>query len=63
MTEEVKKTAAKKEKPVYTKEQILASKKFCSRRDLAEAVLEKDKKYTLEEADKLIEKYLKGKVR
>ncbi len=63
MTEEVKKTAAKKEKLTYTKEQILASKKFCNRRDLAEAVLEKDKKYTLEEADKLIEKYLKGKVR
>lgn len=63
MTEEVKKTAAKKEKPAYTKEQILASERFCNRRDLAEAVLEKDKKYTLEEADKLIEKYLKGKVR
>lgn len=62
MTEETKK-AVKKEKAVYTKEQILASKRFCGRRDLAEAVLEKDKNYTLEEADKLIEKYLKGKVR
>lgn len=63
MTEEVKKTAVKKEKPVYAKEQILASDRFCNRKDLAEAVLEKDRKYTLEEADKLVEKYLKGKVK
>ncbi len=63
MAEEVKKTAAKKEKPVYTKEQILASERFRKRRDLAEAVLENDKKYTLEEVDKRIERYLKGKVK
>lgn len=62
MTEEIKRTV-KKEKAVYAKEQIIASQRFGSRRDLAEAVLEKDRNYTLEEADKLIEKYLKGKVR
>lgn len=62
MAEETKK-AVKKEKVVYTKEQILASQGFCNRRDLAEAVLEKDTQYTLEEANKLVEKYLKGKVK
>ena len=37
LTEEVKKTAAKKEKLTYTKEQILASKKFCNRREIGRA--------------------------
>ena len=45
----------------YTKEQILISKKYENRRDVLGALLE-DKKYTFEEVDSLINKFMKGKV-
>ena len=62
MGEQEKKTE-KRGKTAYTKEQIIRSEKFRNRSDLAEAVLEQDKKYTLAEARQLLENYLKGRKR
>ena len=59
---DTKKRAVKNEKNGYTKEQLLASKRFRGRKDLAKAVLKENRNYTVEEADLLLKKYLKGKV-
>ena len=57
-TEPVK---AKKEVK-YKKDQILASAKYASKKDVLNALLD-DKEYTLQEVDGLIEKFMKGKVK
>lgn len=48
---------------VYTKEQLAHSAKYANRRDLISALLTDGETYTLEQVDKLIENYKKGKVR
>lgn len=54
----------KKAKPVvYTKQQILASKRFAKRRDLVGALLNDDEQYTIDQVDAAIVKFLKGKVK
>lgn len=55
---EVKKVAEEK----YTKEQIVNSKTFINNRDLLNAVLKENKKYTKIEIDEIIKNYMKGKV-
>lgn len=47
----------------FTKEQLLASVRYHNRRDLLNALLDKDKKYTIDEVDKLISGFMKGKVK
>lgn len=47
----------------YTKEQLMASKRYSKRRDLAAALLEDGGSYTIGEAGRIIEQYLKGKVK
>ena len=47
---------------VFTKEQA-ASKRYAKRRDLIMALLEHGKTYTLNEADRLIDGFMKGKVK
>ena len=58
-------TAARSEQtePMFSKEQILASARFANRRDLVDALLDKDKSYTFETVDNMIEKYKKGQVK
>ena len=58
-------TAARSEQtePMFSKEQILASARFTNRRDLVDALLDKDKSYTIETVDNMIEKYKKGQVK
>ena len=46
----------------YTKEQILSSKKYKSRRDALGVVLVDGETYTLETVDSLLETFMKGKV-
>lgn len=46
----------------FTKEKILQMKKYTDRIDLLNVLLEKDKVYTLENVDALIDKFMKGKV-
>lgn len=52
-----------KQEVLFTKEQILASKKYSNRRDALGAVLVDSKTYTLEQVDSLLEKFMKGKVK
>nr|DAQ86818.1 MAG TPA: hypothetical protein [Caudoviricetes sp.] len=47
----------------FIKEQILASARYANRRDLVDALLDKDKSYTFETVDNMIEKYKKGQVK
>lgn len=47
----------------YTKDQILSAKKYKHNKDVVNVVLKDDQLYTLEEVDKLIEKFMKGKVK
>lgn len=56
-------TAEKTAEPKFSREQIVASEKYCNHRDLVEALLDEGKKYTYEAVDKLIENYKKGQVR
>ena len=47
----------------FSKEQILASARYANRRDLVDALLDKNKSYTFETVDNMIEKYKKGQVK
>lgn len=49
--------------PQFSKEQIVASEKYRNQRDLVDALLEKDKRYTIATVDSLIGKYMKGQVK
>ena len=53
----------KKIVPRFTKYQITNSKKYKSRRDLLNAILDDDKQYTTNEVDKLIDTFMKGEVK
>lgn len=46
----------------YTKEQLLASKRYANRRDVISALLDDGKTYTLTEVERLMNKFMKGKV-
>lgn len=46
----------------FSKEQLLASQRFANSRDLITALLDDGAKYTIEEAEKKIRNFLKGKV-
>lgn len=56
-------TAAEKESAGYTREQILKARRYRGQRDLICALLEDGKRVSLEEVDRLVNEYLKGKVR
>lgn len=56
-------TTTEAKKPAFTKEQIVASKKYRSNRDLLNVILDDGKKYTSAEIDKKIEDFKKGKVK
>lgn len=47
----------------FSKQQLLSSKKFSGRKDLLNAVLSENEKYTVEAAEEKINKFLKGKVK
>lgn len=61
------KTAAKEaEKEVevkFSKNQLLAAKRFSGRRDILEALLSDDETYTVKTVEQMIENYMKGKVK
>lgn len=52
----------KKTVPVFTKEQILSSAKYRSRRDLLCALLKDGETYSAVEIEKMMENFMKGKV-
>lgn len=48
---------------IFSKKQILSSANYRDRRDLLSVLLNDDKKYSLKEVDKLIEGFMKRKVK
>ncbi len=47
----------------YTKAQILASARYADRKDVLGALLEDGGKYSLEQVNKLLDGFMKGKVK
>lgn len=58
-----KKPVELKQEPKFTKEQILASKKYENRKDVCNAVIPDGFHGTLHEVDTLIDNLMKGKVK
>lgn len=52
-----------KQETVFSKEQILASKKYSSRRDVLGVILADGKEYTLEQVDSLLKRFMERKVK
>ena len=48
---------------VFTLEQLLVAERFSNRKDLLRAVLSDNKKYSISEAEKKVEEFMKGKVK
>ena len=60
------KTAAKEAEKVerkFSKNQLLAAKRFSGKRDILEALLSDDETYTVKTVEQMIEDYMKGKVK
>ena len=47
----------------FTKSQLIKSKKFAGKADVLNALLSDDEFYTIGNAEGIVEKYLKGKVK
>ncbi len=47
----------------FSKEQLLASKHFQDQKDVVNAILSPDGKYTVSAVKQMIEKYMKGQVK
>ena len=47
----------------FTKEQLLASKRFCARRDIVAALLRDGEQYTVRVVEQKINDYMKGEVK
>lgn len=62
MAEKVLKNTRQKEPVRYTKTQLASAKRYRGKKDLITALLEEGKSYTTEEADQLIDTFMKGKV-
>lgn len=53
---------SEKKASLFSKEQLLSSKRFQDRRDILNAVLKPDKQYTVEAVEQEILKYMKRQV-
>lgn len=47
----------------FTKDQLLASKRYANRQDILNALLKDSEKYTIEQVDAFIEKFMKREVK
>lgn len=47
----------------FSKAQLASSQRFRNRRDVVNALLDEDKKYTVDAVEQIIEKYMKGQVK
>lgn len=54
---------AKKTGKMFSKEQLLASRRFQDKRDVVNALLSPDKQYTADAVEQMIEAYRKGRVK
>lgn len=57
------KTINNSKNPAYSKQQILLAKKYRHRKDILNVLLEDVNKYTMQQVDELLEKFMKGKVK
>lgn len=48
---------------IFTKKQLILSKKYGDRKDLLNVILEDNKSYSIKEVDKLIDNFMKAKVK
>ena len=62
ITQNVEQTEGKNESKEFTKEQLIVSERYKNRRDVLQALLDSNKKYTFETVDKMIDKFMKGQV-
>lgn len=58
-----KKTVEKENKVTYTKEALLHSKVYQCNRDVLNVLLKDDERYSIDEVNKLIQNFMKGKVK
>lgn len=63
LTEKKAETLESRQAPQFTKEQILASARYQNRRDLVNALLNDGKGYTMEAVDRMIDNFMKGRVK
>ena len=54
---------SKKIEHLFSKEQLLATERFQGRKDILNALLSHDDRYTVEIVEQMIEKYMKGQVK
>ncbi len=57
------KTEAQETPDVFSKDQLVKSDKFRNHRDLVAALLDDNKKYTMEQVNDMITEFMKGKVK
>lgn len=62
MSEANKPEEKTKKQTEYSKEQIIMSNRYKNRKDLLNVLLEDGKYYSTDAVDKMIEKFMKGKV-
>lgn len=60
--EEAKPGRDGKPENLFSKEQLLRAERFQGRKDIMNALLEPGKQYTMKQAEKMMEDYMKGKV-
>lgn len=53
----------KQTEPKFSKSQLVKCDKYKNRRDLVDALLDDNKKYTMKQVDTMIENFMKGKVK
>lgn len=56
-------TEPEKVESLFSKEQLLAAKRFQDRKDIVNAILSPDEQYTVNAVEEMIEKYMKGQVK
>lgn len=56
-------TKNERAEPKYTRQQVLESARYKGRRDLVSALLEDGRRYTIAEVDRMVDQFMKGKVR
>lgn len=53
----------KTENGLFAKEQLASAERFRDRKDIINTLLSPDKRYSIREAEQMIEKYMKGEVK
>ncbi len=56
-------TKSERAEPVYTRQQVLESARYRGRRDLVSALLDGSRRYTIAEVDRMVDQFMKGKVK